>query len=168
MKGCVEDITAIEQLVFGALDPVAETKLNVHLAECENCRLREARLLELREAIRGAAAIPREDLRTRVRAALRDAPRRDAATWLTGRVPAYAAAIACAAGILITASVFLLGKPGQPRAASPRREPSASPPELRVPFTPAGSYETAVGGLLVEDHRARASLLSRRSHRDSS
>jgi anti-sigma factor RsiW len=126
------------ELVFGELDERRETLLQQHLAGCAECREEEARLLRLREDLRGGGADLSRETRERIRAALPRRRRRGLLGALRRPVPAYAAAAACVA-------VFLLarGIADEPRSAV-RVRPAVTIEETSASFSVAGSYETAV------------------------
>lgn len=143
---CEEARRDLIDLVFG--DPDAETgiALNLHLAECADCRAEERRWLELRASARGRAAVPPDALRERIRAAL---PRRQAQglASLVRPVPAYALVVAALlGGASVWAGSRFRGPERPPLLApDPVAQPSAAHEGDPTLFTATGCYATGVG-----------------------
>lgn len=164
---CSEFRQAVESSVFGEPSPDELARANGHLATCERCRADEARLLALRDSLRGGVVAPGGELRAHVLAAF---PSRQPAAargpWRRP-VPAYVAVIACALGAFTTFVVLRAAPLGQTLARGTVVPDRAALPAPEVAFNPAGSYDTNVSGHGVTEGSGSSSAPGRRSGVDS-
>lgn len=136
---CREVENGLIELLFGEPDDEREAILHRHLALCESCRREERRLLSIRENLRSGEESAGPELRRRIREALPRRSRRGVFALLERPVPAYIAAAACLAGVLLAR-----GFPERPAREGAPRPAATVIDEGPVPFAVAGSYETGV------------------------
>jgi anti-sigma factor RsiW len=167
MNACDELKPILVELVFGELEPEPEMRAHEHLAACATCRAEEARLVALREAVRGSAAGPAPALRERVRAALPRSPARAAVPWFRRPVPGYAVPAAALLSALLVLGVSGRPAPARPPAPATTRAGQLTPAARHLSFAAARPFDTDVRTVRL-DRSAWDSTSARRAPRGDS
>jgi anti-sigma factor RsiW len=145
MMTCDDAKQVLVELVFAEPDEEQAILAQQHLAGCSACRDEEQRLLRLRESLQAMPLEPSAELRRRIRIALPRRRQRGLAGLLRLPVPAYLAAAACLAAVLV-AVLVARSVPERGTPAQAPRPAATVVDKAPAMFATAGSYETAVIG----------------------
>jgi len=143
MMTCDDAKQVLVEMIFAEPDEGQAILAQQHLVGCSACQAEEQRLLRLREGLQATPVEAGAELRRRIRLALPRQRPRGFTGMLRLPVPAYLAAAACLAAVLM-AVLLARSVPGRGTPAPAPRPAATVVDKAPAMFATAGSYETAV------------------------